>query len=197
MEVKMLTEALRVLGKAVAVFEELGIPYYVGGSIASIAFGTVRNTLDADLVAEIKDEQVASFAEKLSSDFYVDESMIRDAVERRSSFNLIHHETSFKIDVFIRGERPYNREQFRRRTQHVIDPESNLTLYLASPEDIILAKLEWYEAGKRISSRQWEDVLGVLTYQQGRLDYAYLRRWAGELSLIALFEQALTEVISR
>jgi hypothetical protein len=71
------------------------------------------------------------------------------------------------------------------------DPER--TAYVASAEDTVLTKLEWYRMGSEVSERQWRDVLGVLKVQAERLDLAYLRRWAAALGVADLLEQALSQ----
>jgi len=64
---------------------------------------------------------------------------------------------------------------------------------VASPEDTVLAKLEWFRAGGETSERQWADVVGVLKTLAGRLDEAYLKRWAAALGVEDLLERALAE----
>jgi hypothetical protein len=63
----------------------------------------------------------------------------------------------------------------------------------ATPEDVVLSKLEWYDAGGRVSERQWGDMAGLLRIHRGALDLPYLRRWAAELRVSDLLERALAE----
>ncbi len=107
--------------------------------------------------------------------------MIKDAVVRQSSFNLIHYETAFKVDVFVRKMRPYDTVQLARRRKSVIATEPEASVYVISPEDIILSKLEWYRQGGEVSERQWRDVLGVLKVRADELNLDYLQKWAAEL----------------
>ncbi len=189
----MLPESVRVLMLVTKAFDDLQIPYLVGGSMASALYGVARSTLDADVVADIRQENVAALIAALGSDFYADDEMIRGAIEQRSSFNLVHFETMFKVDVFIRKERPYDRAQFERRIEQVFATDPEQRAFITSAEDIILAKLEWYRLGYEISDRQWRDILGVLKVQAGRLDLDYLRHWAAELKVADLLQRALKE----
>ncbi len=97
----------------------------------------------------------------------------------------------FKVDVFARKRRPFDQAQFERRTAQVVAIAPERTAYVASPEDTVLTKLEWYRMGGDVSERQWRDALGVLKVQGERLDLAYLRRWATALEVADLLEKAL------
>ena len=175
------------------VFEELQIPYYVGGSLASSAYGPYRATVDADLVADIRPENIDQLVTALSDEFYVDAEMILDAIRHHSSFNLLGHRIFAKVDVFIPKDRAYSHAAFERRTLRQIDPDSERQVYLASPEDTVLAKLEWYRLGHEVSDRQWADIKNVLEEQKKTIDKSYLRLWAVELRVTDLLERALTE----
>jgi hypothetical protein len=175
-------------------FEDLGIRYQIGGSVASSAYGIARATLDVDLVADLHENQIHSFIDLIHDSYYVDDDRVRDAVARRSSFNIIHLESMIKVDVFILKPHPYDQAAFARaRVEKLEEGESNRQHYLASPEDVILNKLDWYRQGGRVSERQWNDVLGVLKVQQSSLDQKYLRRWAKELDLVDLLSRALAD----
>lgn len=173
--------------------EDVGAPYCVGGSLASITHGMVRNTMDADLVADIQPDQISPFVHALEGEFYIDPLSIMDAIQRRSSFNLIHLGTMFKVDIFVPKPRPFDRMQLERRQRQVIVAEPERTAWVATAEDTILAKLEWFRLGGEISERQWRDVLGVLKTQGDRIEVDYLRTWAAELAVSDLLEQALVE----
>ena len=179
--------------KVVKVFEKLGIAYYIGGSLASSAYGIARATLDVDIIADIKSEQVSDIFDSLNEEFYIDIEMIQDAIQHQSSFNLIHLETMFKIDVFILKNRQFDRQAFLRRVQKTVAEDTSQQLFFATPEDIILNKLEWYKIGEEVSDRQWNDIIGVLKVQGSGLDMVYLKKWAKELSVSILLKKAVDE----
>jgi len=187
----MLSEPIQVTLKVITAFDRLGIPYLIGGSLASAVHGIVRATMDADLVAEIKPEQVLSLVASLESEFYIDAEMILDAIQYTSSFNLIHLETMFKVDVFILKQRPFDLNQMQRRISQSVGDSPEEQAYFSTAEDIILAKLEWFRAGGETSERQWRDIMGVLDLQGDRLDFKYLQTWATELGILDLLQRAI------
>ncbi len=189
----MLLEPVFVALKVISVLEKLGIPYFIGGSLASAIHGVVRATNDVDIIADLKMEHVLPLKKALQNEFYVDEDMIREAIRKKSSFNLIYLELMFKIDIFVSSSHPYIQEEFRRRYNEIVSNKPEQTAYIATPEDTILSKLKWYKIGGCISDRQWSDVLGVLKVQGEQLDMVYLKQWAEDLSISDLLGKALGE----
>lgn len=149
--------------------------------------------MDADLVADIKPPQVSSLVTSLESEFYIDAGMILDAIQHVSSFNLIHLETMFKVDVFILKQRPFDLNQMQRRISQSIGNAPEERAYFSTAEDIILAKLEWFRAGGETSERQWRDITGVMSLQGNRLDFEYLQKWAIKLGIQDLMQKAIQE----
>lgn len=188
-----LPDIIEVTFKVIKVFEKLGIDYHVGGSLASSAFGIARSTLDVDIVANIKPEQASDIYENLREEFYVDSDMILDAIQKQSSFNLIHLPTLFKVDIFPLKNHPFEHQAFQRRIRKPVSEDGSKFLFFTTPEDIILHKLIWYKMGEGISERQWNDVLGVLKVQGDQLDMFYLNHWAKELSVVELLKKAIEE----
>ena len=153
----------------------------------------MRSTLDVDIVADVQAEHIQPLVDALSKEFYADDEMMRNAIEHQSSFNLIHYETAFKVDIFIRKSRAFDQMQLNRRRLSVIASDPEESVYVTSPEDTILAKLEWYRMGGEVSDRQWRDIIGVLKTRAGELDLEYLRKWGTELHVSDLLERALRE----
>ena len=175
--------------------ERLGVAWYVGGSVASTVHGRFRATNAADVIAELREEHASPLRETLEADHYVDEESIRDAVRNRSSFNLVHFGTGLKIDVFVAADSEYTAQVRARRVSEPIGDAANARrLWVASAEDTILAKLDWYRRGGETSQRQWDDVRGVIELRGPAIDVEYLRLWAPVLGVADLIEQALAEV---
>ena len=168
------------LRSVAAVLERLGIPWFVGGSVASLVHGEIRTTQDVDVVVDLRPELV---------DELVDGEFVRLAVRSGSSCNLVHRESGMKVDLFLLRRRPFSREEMRRRLPVPLQP--GLVTNVATAEDCVLTKLEWFEKGGRVSERQWRDVQGIVRVQGQHLDLAYLQRWAGELGVGEVLERAL------
>ena len=190
----MTPDLLLALGPVVDAIEALGIRYFVGGSVASSAHGVPRASLDADLVADLGPEHVAPLVARLQEAYYVDEGRARAAVVSRRSFNLIHLATMFKIDVFAMKQRPFDRQALERARPEPLDDAADARRFpVASAEDTVLAKLEWFRAGGEASERQWLDVVGVLKTAWPQVDRVHLQRWALAIGVADLLERALAE----
>jgi len=171
------------------------VGYYIGGSVASSAHGLPRATLDVDIIADLRSSHVESLVQKLQGAYYIDPDMIRDAIGQCSSFNVIHLDTTIKIDVFVMGRQPYDKTAFQRAQKGVLAPKLDFQNFvIATAEDTILHKLYWYREGGGVSERQLSDVIGVMKVQQTELDISYLRLWAEKLQVLDLLDRALEDV---
>jgi hypothetical protein len=175
-----------VLHQIVNLLDNAGIHYMLTGSFAGSYHGIPRSTHDIDLVIDSAQDQIERFVNMaIKAGFYASHEAAREAVSVRGQFNVIDRSTGWKIDLILRKDRPFSREEFRRRTlQNVF----GLTLYVVTPEDTILAKLEWYRMGQ--SEQQLRDVAGIIQSQRGRLDEQYIQHWADELDVVDQWETA-------
>jgi len=174
-------------------FNDLGLSYYIGGSIASSAYGIARSTLDVDLILELDTSLIQPLVNKLKGEYYIDPEMINDAIKKKTSFNIIHLKSMLKIDVFILKDELYSKKAFDRKVKDKLDDDAeSIYIYLCSPEDIILHKLEWFKSGGEVSERQWLD-LGVIKIQFEKLDKDYLKMWAKQIGVFSLLEKSFSE----
>ncbi len=188
-----LSDVAEALKPVASTFERLGVEFYVGGSVASSFHGAMRSTMDVDVVAKLDDEHVLPLIARLCSEYYASEPAIRDAIRRKSSFNLIHLATSFKVDVFVYRGRAFDDSVFARVQQGQIGADPGFTSPIASAEDIIIAKLEWYRLGNDASERQWQDITNVLKLLGDAANLSYLREFAPSVGAGDLLERLLSE----
>lgn len=186
-------ETLATALEAARLLDDLGVRWFVGGSLASSLRGIPRATLDAAFVADMRLEHVKPFLAALGTAWYADERAIREAISRRSSFNLIHFDTAMKVDVFLPKRRRFEAGQFGRALRTPVVEGSEMLIPVCSAEDIVAAKLEWFRLGGEHSERQWSDILGVLRLNEGNLDLEIMRESAAELGVGDLLGRALAE----
>jgi hypothetical protein len=185
---------LSVALRAAAVCTDLGIPYLIGGGVASTVHGEFRTTRDVDLVIRLLPANAARLAAALGAQFTLNPPDILDALAhvpvaaadrtQRAPFAAYDRTTGYQLDVFCVGDTPFDRAQFAHAVPIPI-PEANAVLMVASAEDTILTKLEWYAITP--SDQQWADVQTILRVQGDALDRVYLTTWATELGLTALW----------
>jgi hypothetical protein len=175
-----------------ALLDRLGIPYVLGGSLASSILGEPRATADIDIAVRLQRGHVDPLIAQLGGRFYVSREAALEAVDRRGSFNLVHLESVQKVDLFVLGEGLLDRRQIeRRRRVPIVSDSAEPALWVGTAEDQILRKLEWYRAGGEVSERQWRDVLGILAVQRDRIDRDDLAHAAELLGLSELLARAL------
>jgi hypothetical protein len=185
---------LSVLSAVTTALDNIGIRYVLVGSFASSMHGIYRATADIDVLTDLKIEQVHPLFESLRDTFYVDEHTMRNAVARGGSFNAIHFDSVFKVDIFVLKGDEFALRQLDRRELRKISPDRAETVYVATVEDTVLAKLRWYQIGHKTSTTQWSDVVGMLATSRDNLDLQYLREWSSNLDLTELLQKALLEI---
>ncbi|MCX5635855.1 MAG: hypothetical protein NTW55_08460 [Planctomycetota bacterium] len=174
------------LKKTIEALKGAGIQYMISGSIGSSFYGWPRATKDADIVIVATDKQLCDFAKSLGEDYYFSLEAARDALKHNSMFNVIDIQASWKADLIIRKNRPFSREEFQRRQKVKM---YGTDVWVLSPEDAILSKLEW---SKDIESKQqFQDALGIAIVHMEQLDMDYLNKWAKELGIESSLQKLL------
>ena len=175
-------ELLRYLVEA---FEALGIDYMISGSQASIYYGEPRFTQDIDVVADVTPTHVAGLLERFPfPEFYVSEDAVREAIQVRGQFNIIHPGSGLKIDVLLVKHAPYDRLEFERRQRQPLLPGTEA--YFARPEDVIIYKMLYFREGR--SERHLRDIASMLRISGTEIDIGYVGEWARQLGLSDIWE---------
>ena len=156
-------------------FEKLEIPYMLTGSIAMNYYATPRMTRDIDVVVEISKENIEALMSTFSTDYYISEVAVREAIQAESMFNLINLESVIKVDCIVRKNSEYRQIEFERRKKIELD---DFITYIVSKEDLILSKLVWAESAH--SEMQLQDVVNLL---RSGYDEKYLESWANILEV--------------
>lgn len=186
-------ELFDLLKKIVKTFEDLDIPYIVTGSVASMAYGEPRLTNDIDIVAGIKDRHIAGLMKEFPADeFYLSDSMIKEAIFSHGQFNIIHPTSGLKIDVIIKKNSDFDNSRFSRKKRLL--PSDSYEADFAAPEDVIIKKMEYYREGG--SEKHLRDIAGILKISSESVDLKYISEWANRLGLTdiwALIQARLAE----
>jgi hypothetical protein len=169
--------------------EVIGMEYVVVGSIASGAHGEARATVDVDFLARITYPMIRRLAALLGDDFYFDVETAEEALRMGRSFNIMSNVEVLKFDFFPVGADEYGAAQLARKEFIEVPFLAEVAVPVISAEDVVLAKLRWYDQAGRVSERQWSDILGVLRVQGDNLDWAYIEEWAPRLGVADLLEK--------
>jgi hypothetical protein len=180
-----------LLKKVVETFESLDIPYLVTGSVASMAYGEPRLTNDIDIVASIKESHIAGLLEAFpDSEYYISEDDIREAIVRQWQFNIVHPSSGLKVDVIVKKDSAFDDSRFSRIQR--IFPAESYQANFASPEDVIIKKMEFYKEGG--SEKHLRDITGILKISGGAIDREYVSDWAKRLELTEIWKAVLRRI---
>ena len=180
----------------IQLFDRLDIKYMVGGSFASSAWGAPRQTHDIDIAVYLTASDAEQLFKLTESDFMVSLSDMKDAVrssEEFRAFQMIHIEESFKVDVFVLHHSAYSEASIARSVLYELYP--GLMVQFASPEDTVITKLRWFVLGNRVSDKQWNDIVMVLSLQGDQMEEEYMAKWATHFEVMDLLRDAQSQVI--
>lgn len=178
-ERELLVDCLRRLNRT-------GVTYYLTGSMASNYWGIPRTTHDLGIVVQLPATALPLIVQEFSEDFHIDEAAVRAVYEPPHQFNAIDTRSALKVDFWLAGTEPFDREMLRRRVQVTLFGEP---AWISAAEDVTLHKLLWDRISP--SDRQMGDAAGVIAVQAEALDKICLRRWASELSVTVELERLL------
>lgn len=180
-----MTGLLDVLQDVIGRLEKENIEYFLVGSLATMYYSRPRFTQDVDLVVRIKARQAAAFETLFSIENYYcpPSEVLHDEILRKGSFNLIHQESGIKIDIVLDKETDFYVSEFARRVQLEIAP--GLTVFIATPEDLILKKLDYYREGQ--SEKHLADIREIMI--SIKVDETYIKDWVARLNLESEWEK--------
>lgn len=175
--------------------EQCQIEYVIGGSIASTIWGYARSTRDVDLAIQVTvKEQMDALAHLMGEDYILfprDWTQLLETLDPFPCGEISHVEGGWRCALFLVRSDPYVDSQFERARNVEMLPESYIRV--ASPEDVVLFKLRWFELGGRVSDRQWTDIQEVLEVQDDLFDVGYLDHWLRHFGVEELWEAARAE----
>lgn len=189
-----MTTPHQILRSFLQQLEGIDIPYMVGGSFASGAHGIPRQTNDLDIVLDLRRKDLDKFVSTFRDEYMLSTSDVEQSLASSDSFRsfqLLHYEALFKVDVFLLNEDAFSQSEMERRSRVELVP--GILAWTKSAEDILLRKLLWFELGNPVSDRQWNDIVGVAQVQKGQLDQSYLTSWSEQLHVGDLLKSALSE----
>jgi hypothetical protein len=165
--------------------EQLGVPYFVTGSVASMVYGEPRMTADVDIVARLTLSKIGDFCRAFPEDrFYVSLDAARDAIRNHAQFNIIDSTSGFKADIMIPGRGVLDEQRFLHSRQLRLEG-SDRAVWVSSPEHLILKKLEFYREGE--SEKHLRDIAGIIKGRGDALDRTYIADWAAKLGVADLW----------
>lgn len=171
-----------LMQRMVTFFESQLIAYHVVGSMASMAYGEPRLTIDIDIVIDLKMEHVAPVLAAFSSpEYYLSEPALRNAIAQRRQFNIIHPASGLKVDLFVQKDTEFARVEAQRVRR--IRSEGNFDAWFGSPEDVLLNKLIYFQQGGGVSDKHLRDIAGMMKLLQEKLDREYISHWAAKLGV--------------
>jgi len=163
-------------------FEAEGIAYRVVGSMASMVYGEPRFTNDVDIVADMPLAKAEPFCRHFAEpEYYVSEPAVREAIERRFQFNVLHPASGLKVDVILPPATEFARAEATRIRR--IRAAGEYDAWFGSPEDVLLNKLVYFQLGGGVSEKHLRDVAGMMKLLQEKLDRAYVTEWAAKLGV--------------
>ena len=184
----MFSDICQAICDLVVCFDKHGLKYLVGGSVSSSLNGVFRTTNDIDVLVEKPLCEHIAVVEDLAARFIVDQESLLKNHKLSKAYNIFHEATALKIDLFPAWSE-FHRSQLERAVS-IQPPSSPCKFRVASAEDIVLAKLLWFQ--KSPSDRQISDIVGVLTVNKDSLDYDYLKSWAEQLGVLTKLEELIS-----
>lgn len=182
---------LELLEKTLKILLNNNIGYMLTGSIVSSLQGIPRSTHDIDIIISITEKDVPVIVNAFPKEnYYLNENSIKEAIVKKSQFNVLDKNEGDKIDFWILTDSEFDISRFSRRQKVKI---FNFEAYVSTVEDTILQKLLW-SALSDGSNKQYNDALNIYEVQYGKIDLQYLACWSRKLNVESFFNKMKSEV---
>lgn len=179
----------KLLIKVAKILSDLKIKYFITGGFCVSVWGRPRATFDIDIIVKLIEPQASSLAkalQEISKAGYADEDMMKDAIRHNGEFNFIDPNSGLKVDFWVAEGKNSKPPEFENRKLKKINGQD---VYFASPEDLILSKLQWFKDTQ--STRHLEDAESVLKISSQKLNMEYLKQWAERLEVSDILNNLL------
>lgn len=176
-----MTEELESLKRVIERLNKGRFEYYLTGSMAMSFYLVARMTRDSDIIIQLNENDAKRFYDLFNDEFYMDFEMLMDSINKKMMFNLLDKKSFFKFDFIFFENTEYEVEKFKRRAAKKIN---NTEIYVISPEDLVISKLEW--ARNSLSEMQIKDVGMLLKLD---IDKKYINFWINKLNLIEVYKR--------
>jgi hypothetical protein len=179
-------------------FEELNIPCYLGGSIASSLYGMQQLANDIDLIVDLDKHMLPLLSALPRLGYVFDENDIQRAFYEQTSFSILHLNSLLKIDVIIPKQSTFDIAMLPLVIPQVLDRRYP-PVRIASVAEMLLFKLHRYHQRHKVrkdgmnDDAEWNDVLGMLKVQGLDLNFVYLESLARTFGMMETWQQALTD----
>lgn len=191
-------DLLTVMLPARCALEDLHVPYYLGGSIASSLHGLQQLAQDIDLIVDLDEQTLPSLCSALGQHYLLDEDEAQEAVREHRPVPLIHLDSLMKVDVIYPKQEAFTLSMRPHIRGYTLDKHSPL-ISLASATEMLLFKVQRYRRDEQARTdgmqddAEWNDILGMLKVQGPDLDLPLLEEWAGSLGITDTWQRALMD----
>lgn len=174
----------------VALLEELGLPYAIGGSMAAMAYSEPRYTKDIDLMFDAGLSQLGELVEAIESlQVYVDplDTILEFNLPRQMPISVVDGTTGVRADLYWARPSGLDQSAMTRRRQRMMYDDPPLEAWYLAPEDVILYKLDYFRQSEGVSQKHPIDISKMLAVVGDQLDRAYLEQWTKEIGVLNLW----------
>ena len=180
---------VRSAEELVGLLEMVRADFAVVGSAACSVYGEARSSSDVDLLVMMNEAQLERLAMMAGTEFYFDLGAAKAAWRSSKPFYLLSMMDVTKFHFYPANADAFGMVQLERKRLERVDFLADVRVPVASPEDVVLAKLRWFDKGKRAVARHWADVQALVKARGEDLDWKHVEAWGPRLGVGDLVER--------